>query len=62
MWILVVIVIQSSTYWITPKAITVPWYGFQDEAACTRAQTALEQAKQFEGQTVFYRCQPEKPQ
>ena len=60
MWILVVIIIQSSTGWISPKAVTIPWYGFQDEAACVRAQRALEQAQQADGQTVFYRCQQER--
>jgi len=61
MWILVVIIIQSSAGWIHPKAITIPYYGFQDEAACVKAQRALERAKQYEAQTVFYRCQPEGP-
>lgn len=60
MWILVVIIIQSSTSWFQPQAITIPWYGFQTEAACAKAQDALEQAKQREDQTVFYRCQPEE--
>lgn len=60
MWILVVIIIQSSAGWISPKAITVPWYGFQTEAACVKAQDALEQAEQREDQTVFYRCQRNK--
>ena len=60
MWILVVIVIQSSAAYVVPKAVTIPYYGFKDEAACRKAQHALEQAKQREDQTVFYRCQKEK--
>lgn len=62
MWILVVIIIQSNTAWIHPKAMTIPWYGFYDEVACRKAQRALEQAKQADGQTVFYRCQEKKSQ
>lgn len=60
MWILVVIIIQGGGGWIHPKAMTIPWYGFQDEAACVTAQRALEQAKQRDDLTAFYRCQPEK--
>lgn len=59
MWILVVIIIQSSAAYNHPEAVTIPYYGFQDEAACVTAQRALEQAKQRDDQTVFYRCQAE---
>lgn len=59
MWLLIVIVIQSSAGWIHPKAIVTPWYGFENEAACRKAVSALEQATQRNDQTVFYRCQRE---
>lgn len=59
MWLLIVIVIQSSAGWIHPQAIVTPWYGFDDEGSCRQAVMALEQAKQREDQTVFYRCQRE---